>query len=201
MSKSLGNGITVNEIVKRVKPEALRYFMLSTHYRSPLNFSDETMAQATGSVERIANSYANLKHRLAAEGMVGSVDEELGKTLSKIADQFAAKMGDDFNTPDAITALFELVTEANLYMARTDANASGLQALLALMERFDNVLGLLPRAGASDQLAEEVEALIAERTEARKTKNWARADEIRDRLNEMNVVVEDTPQGIRWRRK
>lgn len=201
MSKSLGNGITVNEIVKRVKPEALRYFMLSTHYRSPLNFSDETMAQATGSVERIANSYANLKHRLAAEGMVGSVDEELGKTLSKIADQFAAKMGDDFNTPDAITALFELVTEANLYMARTDANASGLQALLALMERFDNVLGLLPRAGASDDLAEEVEALIAERTEARKTKNWARADEIRDRLNEMNVVVEDTPQGIRWRRK
>ncbi|MHA6481176.1 cysteine--tRNA ligase [Paenibacillus sp. strain BS8-2] len=201
MSKSLGNGITVNELVKRVKPEVIRYFMLSTHYRSPLNFSDETIAQATGGVERITNSYANLKHRLAAEGMIGTVDNQLRQTLAKITDQFTAKMGDDFNTPDAITAWFELVTETNLYMVRRDANASGLQALLALMERFDNVLGLLPRAAASDPLAEEVEALIVERTEARKAKNWARADEIRDRLNEMDIVLEDTPQGIRWRRK
>lgn len=201
MSKSLGNGITVNEIVKRVKPEAIRYFMLSTHYRSPLNFSDETIEQAIGSVERIANSHSNLLHRLAAEGMVGSVDDELARKLAKLAEQFAAKMGDDFSTPDAITVLFELVTEANLYMNRTDANASGLKALLALMERFDNVLGLLPRAAATDPLAEEVEALIVERAEARKAKNWARADEIRDRLNEMDIVLEDTPQGIRWRRK
>ncbi|GBG06255.1 cysteine--tRNA ligase [Paenibacillus agaridevorans] len=201
MSKSLGNGITVQEIVKRVKPEAIRYFMLSTHYRSPLNFSDESIAQATNSVERIAICYANLQHRLAAEGMAGPVDDTLAGKLAQLADQFAAKMGDDFNTPDAITAMFELVSEANLYINRPEANVAGLKALIALMERFDSVLGLLPRQDDADSLAEEVEALILERTEARKSKNWTRADEIRDRLNEMNIVLEDTPQGIRWRRK
>ncbi|MDQ6422064.1 cysteine--tRNA ligase [Paenibacillus sp. LHD-117] len=206
MSKSLGNGITVNEIVKRVKPEAIRYFMLSTHYRSPLNFSEDSVTQASNSVERIANSYANLKHRLAsvdgADGAADSaVDDALERKLARIAEQFAAKMEDDFNTPDAITALFELVTETNQYVARPEASTEGLKALIALMDRFDNILGLLPLQAESDPLAEEVEALIAERTEARKAKNWARADEIRDRLNEMSIVLEDTPQGIRWRRK
>ncbi|MBD2872200.1 cysteine--tRNA ligase [Paenibacillus arenilitoris] len=206
MSKSLGNGITVHELVKKVKPAAIRYFMLSAHYRSPINFSDETIAQAENSVERIANCAANLKHRLSAE--TGSrtseaqVDAGLAARLDAILDQFHTKMSDDFNTPDAITALFDLVTEANQYMNRPDASAAGLRALLALLERMDAVLGLLPVPQADAGLLDaDIEQLIVERTEARKSKNWARADEIRDLLTEKNIVLEDTPQGIRWRRK
>ncbi|MCR2807275.1 cysteine--tRNA ligase [Paenibacillus soyae] len=205
MSKSLGNGIKVHELVKQVKPEAIRYFMLATHYRSPLNFSDDTIAQAENSVERIANGYANLKHRLESAGPAdaaqSAADEALKGRIDAILERFAAKMEDDFSTPDAITALFDLVSEANLYMKADSASAGGLQALVAAFERMDNVLGLLPLAAGADLLDEEIEGLIVERTEARKAKNWARADEIRDLLNEKNIVLEDTPQGIRWRRK
>lgn len=205
MSKSLGNGITVNELVKRVKPAAIRYFILSTHYRSPLNFTDETIAQAENSVERIANCAANLKHRLSAFGgqTEGSdaASGELGERLAQIKAQFEAKMGDDFNTPDAITAVFELVTEANQYMNRADATAEGVAALLASLEQMNEVLGLLPEASAEAELLDdEIDALIVERTEARQAKNWARADEIRNLLTEKGIALEDTPQGIRWRR-
>lgn len=205
MSKSLGNGITVHELVKRVKPQAIRYFMLATHYRSPLNFSDDTIAQALNSVERIANSYENLKHRLEAANGGAASDEDavanLRVKLDAIGSQFQTKMEDDFSTPDAITALFELVSEANLYMKGEDASVEGLRLLIAAFERMDSVLGLLPAASGDELLDEEIEQLIVERTEARKSKNWARADEIRDLLNEKNILLEDTPQGIRWRRK
>ncbi|NIK80139.1 cysteinyl-tRNA synthetase [Paenibacillus castaneae] len=215
MSKSLGNGITVNELVKRVKPNAIRYFMLSTHYRSPLNFSNETVAQAEKSVERIANSAANLKHRLSTisgeaqivpvisgNGLIASGESDLDAKLQVIHEQFHAKMSDDFNTPDAITSVFDLVAEANQYMNRNDASAAGLRALLALFERMDAVLGLLPKLKEDAELLDtDIEQLIVERTEARQSKNWARADEIRDLLIEKNIILEDTPQGIRWRRK
>jgi cysteinyl-tRNA synthetase len=205
MSKSLGNGITVRELVKRVKPAAIRYFILSTHYRSPLNFTDETIAQAENSVERIANCAANLKHRLTAFGEraegAASAEPELVERLEQIKAQFGAKMSDDFNTPDAITAVFELVTEANQYMNRADAAAAGLAAILEALEQINAVIGLLPEADANAELLdEEIEALIVERTEVRKAKNWARADEIRDLLTEKGIALEDTPQGIRWRR-
>jgi cysteinyl-tRNA synthetase len=204
MSKSLGNGISVKELVKTIKPQAIRYFMLSTHYRSPHNFSDDAIQQAENSVERIANCHANLRHRLETAGEGAGTDTALQALQARtkaIREQFEAKMNDDFNTPDAITALFELVTESNLYMNHAEAGAEGFKLLLAEIERIDKVLGLLPLNQGGDSLDEEVEGLIAERTEARKNKNWARADEIRDRLNELNIVIEDTPQGIRWRRK
>ncbi|MEK3883832.1 cysteine--tRNA ligase [Paenibacillus sp. PL2-23] len=203
MSKSLGNGIKVHELVQQVKPEAIRYFMLATHYRSPLNFSDDTIAQAENSVERIANCYTNLKHRLKSTTHIQgeqAAEIALQEKLDAIQARFVAKLNDDFSTPDAITALFDLVSEANHYMTG-NAKAEGLQALLAVFDRFDNVLGLLPGETEQDLLDEEIEGLIVERTEARKAKNWARADEIRDLLNEKNIVLEDTPQGIRWRRK
>lgn len=204
MSKSLGNGISVKELVKTIKPQAIRYFMLSTHYRSPHNFSDDAIQQAENSVERIANCHANLRHRLETAGEGAGTDAALQALQARtkvIREQFEAKMNDDFNTPDAITALFELVTESNHYMNHAEAGAEGFKLLLAEIDRINGVLGLLPLNEGGDSLDEEVEGLIAERTEARKNKNWARADEIRDRLNELNIVLEDTPQGIRWRRK
>ncbi|XEC94673.1 cysteine--tRNA ligase [Paenibacillus tarimensis] len=209
MSKSLGNGINVKELVKRVKPNAIRYFMLSAHYRSPLNFSDDSVAQAENSVERIRNCEQNLRHRLKALGSLAEItavpaaeDAEWNDRLEAIRTGFHEKMSDDFNTPDAITALFELVSEANQYLQREVVEAWKLEALLGLFQEIDDVLGLLPpTAEEAGLLDEEVDRLIVERTEARKTKNWARADEIRDLLAEQGIVLEDTPQGIRWRRK
>ncbi|MBO7747513.1 cysteine--tRNA ligase [Paenibacillus sp. MWE-103] len=200
MSKSLGNGITVQELLSRFKPAVIRYFMLSGHYRSPLNFNDETMEQAQNSIERIANSVSNLKHRL--ETAVCPAGEELAALKARITEikaRFNAKMDDDFNTPDAITALFDLVSEANQLLQRPVVSPESVRVLLEAFEAFDRVLGLL---GADEELLDaEIDALIVERTEARASKNWKRADEIRDLLAAQGIVLEDTPQGIRWKRK
>ncbi|MBJ6361010.1 cysteine--tRNA ligase [Paenibacillus sp. GCM10012307] len=211
MSKSLGNGITVRVLLERAKPQAIRYFMLSTHYRSPLNFNDLTIEQAQSSVDRIANCEANLEHRLQALGSLAHQEpsaiglearEAVLARLEEIEAAFHSKMSDDFNTPDAITAVFELVNEANQYLQREVAEAVVLKTLLAKLRKFDDALGVLPLPQAQPELLdEEVDRLIEERIEARRTKNWARADEIRDALADQGILLEDTPQGIRWRRK
>ncbi|AUO07001.1 cysteinyl-tRNA synthetase [Paenibacillus jamilae] len=201
MSKSLGNGILVKDLRARHKPEALRYFMLSTHYRNPLNYNQETMSQAENSVERIANAVANVKHRLAI-ALKGNeeVSAELQMKLDGILQQFGEKMDDDFNTPDAITAVFEWVSEANLLLQRDVVNQAELQAVLHTFHSMNTVLRIYSEP-SEELLDGEVEQLIAERVEARKTKNWGRADEIRDLLATKGIVLEDTAQGMRWRRK
>jgi cysteinyl-tRNA synthetase len=199
MSKSLGNGILIRDLVKKVRPESFRFFMLSAHYRNPLNFSDESLVQAGNGLERIQNSYDNLKHRLGI-AQAGAVPTELATRVHEIATQFQDKMNDDFNTPDAITAVFDLVAEANLYLQQDRVSSSGLQLLIEQLHAFDYVLGILGQE-ADELLDEEIEQLIVERTDARKERNWARADEIRDLLTNKGIYLEDTPQGIRWRRK
>jgi cysteinyl-tRNA synthetase len=202
MSKSLGNGILVKDLRKEFKKEAIRYFMLSTHYRNPLNFNAETMDQAMKSVERIANAVSNLKHRLETvtpDGH-GPVREELQQKLDGILKQYYEKMDDDFNTPDAITAMFEWVNEANQLLQEPVANPEELKAMLNAFEVLNAVLRLYA-ADEAELLDEEVESLIAERVQARKDKNWGRADEIRDLLAAQGIVLEDTAQGMRWRRK
>ncbi|MFB5678966.1 cysteine--tRNA ligase [Paenibacillus terreus] len=201
MSKSLGNGILVKDLRARYKKEAIRYFMLSTHYRNPLNFNDETMEQSEKSVERIANAVTNLKHRLetSTEGD-GKVSAEIEEKLEQIRAHFREKMDDDFNTPDAITALFEWVSETNQVLQQDVVNKAELQALLDTFQGLNSVLRLYSEAG-EELLDEEIEQLIAERVEARKAKNWGRADEIRDLLASKGILLEDTAQGMRWRRK
>lgn len=201
MSKSLGNGLQVKDIRERFKPGAIRYFMLSTHYRNPLNFTMEALASAEKSVERIAAAAANVKHRLTLAGSPEAAPgEEISGKLSAILSTFHAKMQDDFNTPDAITAVFDWVNLANLTLAEYHVPAADLVALLKAFDEMNSVLILNP-AVEENAADEEVEQLVAERTEARKNKNWARSDEIRDQLNSMGILIEDTPQGMRWRRK
>lgn len=202
MSKSLGNGISVYELRSRFKTPVLRYFMLSTNYRNPLNFNDELIGQAENSVARIENAMSNVKYRLdaAAPNSEEQPDAELTTKLEAIRESFHAKMQDDFNTADAITAWFELVSEANLYLKRDEVRHADLKELYNLFQQFNDILGIVAEA-EPELLDEEIERLIAERTEARKAKNWARSDEIRDLLAEQNIILEDTPQGIRWRRK
>ncbi|MDR6885258.1 cysteine--tRNA ligase [Bacillus sp. 3255] len=200
MSKSLGNGILIRDLVQQLKPEVFRFFMLSAHYRNPLNFSDESLKQAANALERIQNANDNLKHRLATASASGEADAALVARVAAIANQFVEKMNDDFNTPDAITAVFDLVSEANLYLQQERVHTAALQLLLDQLQAFDQTLGILSKQ-TDELLDEEIEQLIVERTEARKSKNWARADEIRDLLTEKGIFLEDTPQGIRWRRK
>jgi len=205
MSKSLGNGVTVQQLRKQYDPAALRYFMLSTHYRNPLNFNAEAMEQAEKSVSRIANAVANVRHALASLNTDPSVQEDANEVLqvkiASILETFDAKMQDDFNTADAITAVFEWASEANSYLQQADSLAAGdLEALLDAFEAMNEVLGLVLEK-EEELLDEEIDQLIQERNDARKAKNWARADEIRDLLTEQGIVLEDTPQGVRWRRK
>lgn len=199
MSKSLGNGITVKQLVERVKPQTIRFLFLSTHYRNPLNFSDEGVAQAEGGLERLENGIANLRHRLKSASE-GPVDEHLAAAVSKAQSDFRNKMDDDFNTADAITVFFELISESNAYLSGEQVTRATLELLLSAFQQWNSVLGILAEE-SEELLDDEIERLIVKRTEARKSKNWARADEIRDLLTAKGILLEDTPQGLRWRRK
>ncbi|GIP01338.1 cysteine--tRNA ligase [Paenibacillus sp. FSL W8-0187] len=202
MSKSLGNGVLVKELREQYTKEAVRYFMLSTHYRNPLNYSDEVMEQAQNSVERLANAAANVEHRLSTA--IGSKDDnvsqEVADKISAVLVEFHQKMQDDFNTPDAITAMFQWASEANQLLKEASIPAADLHEVLRAFNEMNGVLRIV-NTGTDELLDEEIEALIAERIEARKNKNWARADEIRDKLADEGIVLEDTAQGMRWRRK
>ncbi|HEX7056613.1 MAG TPA: cysteine--tRNA ligase [Bacilli bacterium] len=206
MSKSLKNGIDVKALRALYTTQALRYFVLSAHYRSPLNFSDEVMRQAEQSVARIGNCLTNLRYRLdgladAAQAQSAApADGAFRKRVDAIMAQFHEKMQDDFNTPDAITALFDLVAETNQYLQQDDVSATALRHADESFRQMDAVLGILPHQNDAG-LDEEIERLIKERAAARKAKNFARSDEIRDQLLTIGVILEDTPQGTRWRRK
>lgn len=204
MSKSLGNGVNVRQLLQGASKYAIRYLMLATHYRSPLNFSDETIRQAANSVERLTNCRDNVKHRLStvAKGKLSlASDAELKARLEQLRADFHSRMQDDFSTPDAITAWFGIVSEANAYLQKEIVSEADLLYIGELIEELNNVLGLIPDQADAELLDEEVDALIAERTAARANREFARADEIRDLLAERGIVLEDTPQGIRWRRK
>lgn len=202
MSKSLGNGILVKDLRKQYKWESIRYFMLSSQYRNPLNFNDETIDQAEKSTERIRNAVDNIKHRLTAvvNDETVSINEGLQAKLTEILASYHARMQDDFNTPDAITAMFEWVNETNSLLQEPVVKASDLHALLEAFNEMNQVLRLyVDHEG--ELIDEEIEKLIVERVNARKDKNWSRSDEIRDLLASRGIVLEDTAQGMRWRRK
>lgn len=201
MSKSLGNGLLMKDIRQRVKTGVFRYFMLSAHYRNQLSFTEESLQSAEKSVERIAAAVANVKHRLGlAKDTSPEADGVIADRLDAIVAQYHAKMRDDFNTPDAITAVFEWVNLANQLLAGEEASAADWRRVLAAFDELNAVLRLVADEEEAD-LDAEVERLIVERAEARATKNWSRSDEIRDQLSAMGIVLEDTPQGVRWRRK
>lgn len=201
MSKSLGNGLLMKDIRQRVKTGVFRYFMLSAHYRNQLSFTEESLQSAEKSVERISAAVANVKHRLGqAKDASPEADRALADRLDAIVAQYHAKMRDDFNTPDAITAVFEWVNLANQLLAGEAASAADLRLVLAAFAELNAVLRLVADEEEAD-LDAEVERLIEERAEARAAKNWSRSDEIRDQLSAMGIVLEDTPQGVRWRRK
>ena len=197
MSKSLGNFFTVRDILKQYDGEIIRFFMLSAHYRSPINFADTLMEQAKSAVERVYTCIDNLEF-LGSNAEDKPCDEELKEKLAACREKFKAAMDDDLNTADAIAAIFDIVYIANTEI--TSASGKGATELaLSLIRELGGVLGLFEKV-TNKSLDAEVEELIKKRTEARKAKDWAAADAIRDKLKEMNIVLKDTPDGVKWSR-
>ena len=195
MSKSLGNFFTVRDIRKQYDSEVIRFFMLSAHYRNPINFADTLMEQAKSAVERVYTCIENLEFLLdnapEKEAETGII-EKLGEFKKKFIDA----MDDDLNTAGAIAAIFDIV-----YMANTEVNGETSKAaiteVLGLIRELGDELGLFIK-DTKKSIDAEVEALIEQRNQARAAKDWAAADAIRDKLKEMNIVLKDTPQGVQW---
>lgn len=195
MSKSLGNFFTVRDILKEYDGEIIRFFMLSAHYRSPINFADTLMEQAKSAVERVYTCIDNLEF-LKGNAENTACDSDLKAELNACRDKFCAAMDDDLNTADAIAAIFDIVYIANTKIT----SASGSEAIdlaLSLIRELGGVLGLFTKQ-EDKSLDDEVEELIRQRNEARNAKDWATADAIRDKLKEMNIVLKDTPDGVKW---
>ena len=195
MSKSKGNFFTVRDILKDYDGEVIRFFLLSGHYRNPINFGDLLMEQAKSSLARWQNAKSNLEF-LIKNGSDDFTDEEKAAVegYDKFRQQFITAMDDDLNTADALTAVFELVTAINQATTETASKEFAQKSLDTLME-FCDVLGLLQQGG-DDDIDEEIQKLVDERQEARANKDFARADEIRDMLKEKGITLKDTPQGV-----
>ncbi|MGN0353794.1 MAG: cysteine--tRNA ligase [Muricoprocola sp.] len=199
MSKSLGNFFTVREILEKYDPQVLRFFMLSAHYRSPLNFSAELMEASKNALDRIVNAVENLKFlEGTASGEMTDAEKEETAKLAGFEAKFDEAMDDDFNTADAIAAIFELVKYANTNVTGESSKAFITAVKNKILELSD-VLGLIVEK-EEEILDSEIEQLIEERQAARKAKNFARADEIRNLLLDKGIVLKDTREGVKWER-
>ena len=198
MSKSLNNFFTARDILKEYDVDAIRFFMMSAHYRLQINFSKELLESAKASVERLYNATSNLEN-LIDEVTKEKMDEkeiEYFESLKDYRNKFIEKMDDDFNTADALTVLFSLTKDTNKNITKDSSKELASKAL-ELIRELGGTLGILQKS-TKVSLEEEVEALIEERQQARKNKNFARSDEIRDELKARGIILEDTPQGVRW---
>lgn len=201
MSKSLGNFFTIREVLEQYHPEVVRFFLLSSHYRSPINYSQDSLAEAKKSLERL---YTALKNSDALTPMSKC---ELAELAPEYYERFCSAMNDDFNTREAISVLFDLAKAIN-----TESDEEQVIRLSRAMLAVGEQLGVLqcgaeaffkwqPTAGETGQSDDEIDALVKERDEAKKNKNYQRADEIRNTLTEQGIVLEDTAQGTQWRRE
>jgi len=200
MSKSLGNFKTVRQISEEYDLQVLRFFMLSAHYRSPLNFSREMMDGAKASLDRILTATDHLRDCLAAAAERELTAEETAElaAFDALREKFEVAMDDDFNTADAISTVFEMVKRANITVTKESA-AAYIRRVKELLEKLLEVLGIHAER-KEESLDARVEALIEERQTARKEKNYARADEIRAELTAMGILLEDTKEGVKWKR-
>ena len=200
MSKSLGNFFTVREISEKYDLQVLRFFMLSAHYRSPLNFSADLMESARSGLNRIVTAAENLKFLIGSAGSAAMTAEEQEKFAksAEYVESFEKAMDDDFNTADAIAAVFELVKYINT-TSGGDSSREYLESLLNRLVSLTDVLGIIVEK-EEEILDADIEAMIAERQAARKERNFARADQIRDELLAKGIILEDTREGVKWKR-
>lgn len=199
MSKSLGNFFTVRDVAEKFGYEPIRYLMIASHYRSPVNYSVEVIEQCKASLARLYNCRDSIDFELTNAGE-GEVDEALKAALDARREQFIAAMDDDLNTADAIAAVFEAVRDINSAIVGKGASKATIELAASVFDELTGVLGLVYNRKA-ENLDEDIDAMIAARAQARKDKNWAEADRIRDELKAMGIVLEDTAQGVKWHRE
>lgn len=195
MSKSLGNFFTVREIAEKYPLQVIRFFMLSAHYRSPLNFSADLVEASKNGLERILTAVDRLK---SISGTEGEVDRAVADEMDAFVKKYEAAMDDDLNTADAISVIFELVKYANVNVTEESTKAT-VELVLNTVTKLCDILGIITEK-KKEILDSDIEALIEERQAARKAKNFARADEIRDQLSDMGIILEDTRKGVKWKR-
>ena len=198
MSKSLGNFFTVREISEKYDLQVLRFFMLSAHYRSPLNFSADLMAASKNGLERILTAVGRLEDIQGTDGELADAEQGVVTQVQELVKKFEDSMEDDFNTADAVSAIFELVKLANVNVNK-ESTAKLVTTVKDTIKKLCDVLGIITEK-EEELLDSDIEKLIEERQAARKAKNFARADEIRDQLAAQGILLEDTREGVKWKR-
>ena len=200
MSKSLGNFITVRQVSEKYDLEVLRMFILQVQYRNPINYTDDAISATKNALERLYNAKFNLEQILSAkENNDCEPNSEWKKTIDEYKISFISKMDDDLNTADALAVIFDLVKEINTNI-NTESSCSDAKYALNMLNELTAVLGLLNRRSNDSSIDAEVEELISQRQSARKNKNWAEADRIRDELKSKGIILEDTKEGVRWKK-
>lgn len=199
MSKSLGNFVTVHEMVKKVDPQVLRFFLATTQYRRPIKYSETTLHEAQTNLQKLRTTYENAKFRLNSSHYQASDEEIHAAALEEFEERFVKEMDDDFNAANGITVVYELAKWLNLASEDPETDLALLAAGLAKFSEWLTIFGIY--FVSEELLDEEIEQLINERIAARKAKDFARSDQIRDELKEQGIILEDTPQGTRWRRE
>lgn len=198
MSKSLGNFITVHEMIQKVDPQILRFFMSTTQYRRPIRYSESTLKEAAANYQKLKNAFENLRFRQADAVASLPEDEHYLAQLNELEQRFITEMDDDFNAANGITVVYELAKMMNQYSEQATVSEPVLVAMDKLFSGWLAIFGLFFK---NEELVDaQVDALIEERNQARKDRDFARSDEIRDLLKKQGIVLEDTPQGTRWRR-
>lgn len=199
MSKSLNNFFTVREVSDKYGYEPIKYLMISSHYRSPINYSEDIIKQCVSSLERLYNFKDNMKF-LINNTAEGEEDIEISKKIDSFKEQFISAMDDDFNTADALSAIYSLIRYINTEVVPNKPSKNVYEHALKLFTELCDVLGIVYKKDNDDEeLNKKIEKMIEERTIARKNKDWKKSDEIRDQLKEMNVIIEDTPLGMKWK--
>ncbi|MGC6769036.1 cysteine--tRNA ligase [Enterococcus sp. LJL51] len=199
MSKSLGNFVTVHELIKEVDPQILRFFMATTQYRRPVRYSEATVKDAAANYQKLKIAFENLSFRKEAAEETLADDAVRLEQLNLLKERFIKEMDDDFNTANGITVVYELAKWMNEYSGETAVSQNVLQQALSLYTELLTVFGIL--LTPEELVDDEVDQLIEERNQARKDRNFARSDEIRDLLKDQGIILEDTQQGTRWRRE
>lgn len=199
MSKSLGNFILVKDILQKINPMVLRLFMLSVHYRTPINYTLENIELAKTNYEKIKTSFENINFRLNNTTSLLNIDNEIITAIDNNINNLEIAMNDDFNTANALTSWYELVKLANQYTAKDEVNKETLEALKGAFLNYVAILGI--KIDITENIEDsKIDKLIEEREEARKNRNFTLADKIRDDLKEQGIVIEDTKQGVRWKK-
>ena len=198
MSKSLHNFITVHDIIKQVDPQVLRFFMATTQYRRPIQYSEDNLIDAKNNLEHIQTAFDNLTYR--QKDAQDGADPVVTQKLADFKQSFTEAMDDDINVQNGITVVYELVKFANVYAQQKAVKAAALTEMKDLISELVSIFGVKLASSDNELNDEHIQALIDERNEARKNKDFARSDQIRDELKEQGIILEDTPQGTRFKR-